>query len=229
MKTKTMIEIILILTVIGFLAGCGGGDDKFGTGTPLLPVTPGGTSVSEKMANAKSYLNQGTTSSYQNAYSILAELETNPNYSPTPEQKLQIRTGIKYAETKIGTADISSPSTSTYLENIIFNASGVTIPKDTYFLLASSYFQQGRHSETLTMIMEIGKGTGSVFVDDFTYSSEFNMATDGDCHAFMALVYYLTDPTANYQKALTQKNIAQNRSMSALGSEYIARFNDLGL
>ena len=223
---KTMPYFIIIITFLAFLSGCGSsGSDDLGSNIVLPGDISGNSNASTKIIEAKSYINTATSSSYSNALSILNELENNPSYSPAPEEKLMIRTGIKYCEIQLEQSTIESTATSGYLENIITSSisSGIKIPQDTYFLLSSSYFSQKRDSDALEMMKNIGKVNG-IFASGFTYSSEFGMAKNGDAHAFMALLYYLTGNTSDAQ---LQKSLAQD--VSSIGTDYLAEFENLGL
>ncbi|MGM0608470.1 MAG: hypothetical protein ACQESP_08625 [Candidatus Muiribacteriota bacterium] len=223
MTKKIFIEIILLCAVIGFLAGCGSGSDKFGSGDDYLPSLPGSSSVNEKLANAKSYIQQKTESGYSEGLELLTDIQNNPNYVPTPEQSLEIRAGIIYCEIRRDLSPVESTETSSKLEDIIKNASGVKIPSDTFFLLASSYHAQQRDSQALSTLQELGRQDSSVFNPQFVYESEFDIATDGDCHAFMSVLYI-----GEEENVVTQKNIASDRGTSSLGNGYLSELSKLG-
>jgi|GEM_PF-5057345 len=225
---KKILFITSLVILIGMvLTGCGdSGGDEFGTDSIINNISTGDTSVSAKLAAAKTYINNGTTSSYSQALTELQTLENDPNYSPTPEQKNEIRTGIKYCQILLETAQVTDASTSSYFEQIISNSNGVAIPDDTYFLLGSCYFAQEKTSDAIT-IMETMSKRGTTIVDpNYSYDSEFGIGTSGDAHAFMALLYYMENNTT---KASEQKALAESKGVSNLGSQYLDNFGDIGL
>ncbi|MCK9223942.1 MAG: hypothetical protein M0R46_01060 [Candidatus Muirbacterium halophilum] len=223
---KTFSLCFIIITFLALLSGCGssGGDD-FGSNSILPGNITGNSNASTIIMEAKSDINTGTTSSFKNALEKLNKLESNPTYSPSPEEKLLIKTGIKYCEIQLDQSPIESTTTSSYLENIITSSitSGIKIPQDTYYILACSYYGQRNNQDAIEMMKNIGKVNG-IFVPNFTYTSEFQIAKSGDAHALMALLYYINGDNSN---AILQKSFVID--YSSIGADYLAKFPNAGL
>lgn len=223
---KTTYSVLIIIMFLAILSGCGGGGDSLGSDNGIIPDIPGTSDVSQVLANAKSYLALGTTSAISTALSLFQELENNPNYSPTANEKLQARTGLKYCEIRLGTSPINNQATSAYLENLINNASGAQIPEDTYFLLSASYLNQNREPDSLTIMETLFKNGSTVVNPNFSYDSELGIASAGDAHAVMALLYLMNGQAL---KATEQKSYAASKGTTNKFSEYIPGLESLGL
>ncbi|PLX18315.1 MAG: hypothetical protein C0601_04675 [Candidatus Muiribacterium halophilum] len=225
-KTLFITSFIVLIGMLLIGCGGGGGGDDFGSGNITNNISGTDTTVSTKISSAKTYINNGTTSSYSQALTELQALENDPNFSPTPEQKNIVKTGIKYCQIKLESAQVTDSSTSAYFEQIISNANGTPVPDDTYFLLAACYSAQEKTSDAVTIMETMTKQGTTIVNSNYSYDSEFGIGTYGDAHAFLALLYYTE---GNTTKAAEQKALAESKGVSNLGSTYLSNFGDIGL